>query len=461
MKIQPPVKKNDELTLTIDSLSLEGQGIGRHAGYILFVPGALPGETCRVHVIKVTSGYGVAKLLSVETPSPDRVEPLCPAAATCGGCALQHLSYPAQLRYKEQSVVDALTRLGGFTDLPMRPILGMEEPWRYRNKGSFPFGTQDGAVVYGFFAQRSHRLIPVTDCPIQNERAMEILGRIAEWANTYGITAYDESTGKGQLRHAMVRTASDGSMMAVVVTSSQRLRQREALIELLSDVDSLYHNVNPHQTNVIFGDEFHLLSGSPVIQEELCGLSFQVSPQSFLQVNHAQTEKLYEAAVSLLAPTLQETVADAYCGIGTISLLLARQAGRVLGIEYVAPAVENARDNARRNGLTNASFFCGDAAELLKKLAKEEPIHALVTDPPRKGMDEPMVDAILSSKIPRIVYVSCNPATLARDCKALAAGGYVLKAVQPVDMFPHAGHVETVVLMTKKYINRNFEETKI
>ena len=450
MNQTPPLQKNDDIELTIDTLTLEGQGVGRKDGFAVFVPGALPGEEVSAHVIKVSPAYAVAKLMNVITPSPDRVEPRCPVYALCGGCAFQHMDYAAELRFKEQAVADALMRLGGFSSVPLRPIIGMEHPWRYRNKGSFPIGHMGNTVVAGFYAERSHRLIPVTDCPIQTEKAMDVVRRVTEWANTYSVSAYDELTHRGVLKHVMARTSVDGQTMAVIVTTTERLKHSEALISLLADVDSVYQNVNPDDTNVIFGKTFKLLSGVPAITETVGKLSFTVSPQSFLQVNPAQTERLYGAAVDLLKPAESETIVDAYCGIGTISLLVAKRAGRVIGVESVAEAIEDAKQNAAQNGIENASFLCGDAAAELEALRKRESIAALVADPPRKGMDERMVTAILEANIPRLVYVSCNPATLARDSKLLAAGGYTLSAVQSVDMFPRTGHVETCVLLSHK-----------
>lgn len=450
MKQHPPIKKNDELTLSVDSLSLEGQGVAKKDGFVVFVPGALPGETVRAHIIKVTSGYAVGKLLSVETPSPARVEPACPAFAACGGCALQHLDYQKQLAVKQRAVSDALMRLGGFEQVPMRPIIGMRQPYRYRNKGSFPFATVDGTVRFGFFAPRSHRLVPVLDCAIQDERVVSVMRRVQEWANAYDIPAYDETIRTGLLRHCMARVTTNGQLMAVLVTASERVRCLDELIELLPDVDSLYLNVNPDDTNVIFGEQFTLLAGAATIEETVAGLRFSVSSQSFLQVNAAQTAALYGAAKQMLDAQPDETVVDAYCGIGTISLLIAQSAGRVIGLESVPEAVEDARRNAALNGIKNASFLCGDAAETLSRVLTEERVDAVVADPPRKGMDEAVLAPLANSGVSRIVYVSCNPATLARDCRYLAErGGFALSAVQSVDMFPHAGHVETVVLMSR------------
>ena len=447
---ESPVQKNEELELTIDSVTLEGSGVGRVGGFALFVPGALAGERVRVHVIKVTASYAVGKLLEVVEPSPHRIEPLCPVYAKCGGCAFSHVTYGEELRIKERQVAEALTRLGGLKEVPLRPILGMDSPERYRNKGAFPYGMTDGGPAFGFYAPRSHRLVPVDDCLIEQKKVCYAMHAVKAWAEQYHIPPYDERTGKGTLRHAVARVTTSGELMAVVVTKGE-LSHKKELADALSFADSLYWNQNDRNTNVIFGDIFKLLSGKPTLRETLQGLAFEVSPRSFLQVNPAQTHRLYGAALELLAPQSEETVADVYCGIGTISLLLANRAGQVIGIEVVPEAVENARENAARNGIQNAAFLCAPAEEALPKLvAQGKAIDCLIVDPPRKGCDPQVIDAILSSGARRMVYVSCNPATLARDVKLLTAGGFTVQTVQPVDMFPRCGHVETVALLSRR-----------
>lgn len=446
---RPPIEKNEELELTIDSVTLEGAGVGRVDGFAVFVPGALAGERVRVHIIKVTASYAIGKLLEVVEPSPHRVEPNCPVYARCGGCAFGHVSYEEELRIKERQVADALTRLGGLQNVPLRSILGMKQPERYRNKGAFPYGMTDKGPAFGFYAPRSHRLVAVDDCLIEQKQVCDAVNAVKTWADRYAIQPYDEGTGKGCLRHAVARVTTAGELMIVVVTRGE-LPHKKELVDALSFADSVYWNRNERNTNVILGDSFTLLSGKPTLRETLCGLDFEVSPRSFLQVNPVQTQKLYEAALELLATQQNETVADVYCGIGTISLLLARQAEQVIGVEVVPEAVENARENAARNGIENAFFLCAPAEEALPRLVAEgQTIDCLTVDPPRKGCDPQVIDAILASGARRMVYVSCNPATLARDVKRLATGGFTVQAVQPVDMFPRCGHVETVVLMTR------------
>lgn len=453
--LSAPVKRNDDITLTIETLTGEGAGVGRIDGYAVFVVGALPGETVTAHIIKVTGSYAVARVSDVLTASPMRVTPRCPVFPRCGGCTLQHLSYEGQCRAKQQQVADALTRLGGFSELPMRPILGMETPWQYRNKGSFPCGTVGTQAVFGFYAERSHRLIPFSDCPIQEPKCTEIANRVLAWANENRILVYNEETHTGLLRHVMVRVTTTGEAMAVIVTNGP-IKKISALLSALGDVESVWSNENTRDTNVIFGTRFTLLGGKPALTEEIGGHRFTVSPQSFLQVNAVETAVLYGCAVELLDPKPTETIVDAYCGIGTISLLLSNRAKRVIGIEQVPEAVADAKQNAILNGITNADFLAGDVEVILPTLLKTDMTpDALVLDPPRKGCDPAAIHSIADAGIARVVYVSCNPATLARDCKLFAERGYRIEAVQPVDMFPQTGHVETCVLITRDKKGQN------
>ena len=395
----PPVKKNEELVLEVTALSSEGQGVARVDGYAVFVIGALANETVNAHVIKVTPSYAIAKTLEILVPSPDRVRPACPVFAQCGGCTLWHLGYPAQLEQKQRWVQDALARLGGFDPVPMQPIVGMEEPTRYRNKGSFPFGAFGNAVVFGFYAPRSHRLVPFSDCPIQEETVVDAARRVAAWANDHSVPVYDETTGKGQLRHVVARATAEGERMAVVVTRGA-LKHRDDLLAYLDGFDSIWHNENPKDTNVVFGDRFTLLSGKPALTETIGGRRFSVSPQSFLQVNRIQTQALYETAKEFLAPKPDEVVVDAYCGVGTISLFVADDCKRVVGIEQVAPAIEDAKRNAEENGVSNASFVCGNVEDVLPKMIENhETIDAIVLDPPRKGCDAAALDAVAAAVI--------------------------------------------------------------
>ena len=451
---RPPVERNDDIVLEIDALGAEGEGIGRVDGYALFVPGALPGERVQAHVIKANSGYGVAKLVEIINPAPERVNPPCAIFGKCGGCTLQHLDYSAQLAYKRKVVEDALTRLGGLKDITVSPVIGMDEPWQYRNKGSFPLAEIDGRVQAGFFAPRSHRLIPTEDCLIQQESGLIAMLAVRDWANEHGVAAYDEKTGRGLIRHVVMRTTVNGEVMAVLVSTSASIPEKKALIETLRDrvegLASIYLNIQKGQTNVILGTDYRLLWGEPYITETLCDLSFSISPASFLQVNPVQTEKLYEKAIELLALNGNERVVDAYCGIGTITLLLARHAKEVVGIENVPEAVEDAKRNAEQNSIQNARFLCAPAEEALPKLLADGfKVDALLLDPPRKGAEEAFLRAVIESGVQRVVYISCNPATLARDCKILSEGGYKVEAVQPFDLFPQTAHTETVCLLKR------------
>lgn len=447
-----PVKKNDDISLEINGMTSEGSGVGRVDGFAVFVPFALPGERVSAHIIKASGSYAVGKLIRVETPSPERREPLCPVFSKCGGCSLQHMSYEAQLEFKRGVVHDALERLGGFEGVDVLPTIGMDEPLRYRNKGSFPFAEVKGRVRCGLFAPRSHRLIDIDDCIIESESAVCAARAVRDWANEYGVAAYDELTGRGVLRHVVTRECTGGCSVTVVTTGG--LPHKEELIRALQGavprLVSVVHNVNSKSTNVICGNENRVIFGERSIMHTLCGLDFEVSAESFLQVNSIQTEKLYTLAAEALELSGGDTAADVFCGIGTITLMLAKRAKSVIGIEYVERAIMDARANALRNGIDNAEFFAGAAEELLPRLVAEgRRFDCVSLDPPRKGAEPEVLAAIANSGARRIAYVSCSPATLARDLKILASYGYEIRSVQPVDMFPMTAHVESVVLITK------------
>ncbi len=447
-----PIQKNDDITLYIDALGSDGQGVGRVDGYAVFVPGALPGEKIRAHVLKMNSAYAIAKFTELLEASEKRIKPACPAFPQCGGCTLQHLAYSEQLSHKKQTVEDALRRIGRLSDFELFDTIGMDEPSHYRNKGSFPYANT-GHVAFGFFAPRSHRLVPLEDCMIQHPSIVNVALCVRRWAQDNRVSIYDEQTHMGSLRHCMARIGSDGRVMAVIVTHG-KLPHREELISALQSavpkLCSIYHNRNDQRTNVIFGERYELIWGDAEIYDEIGGLRFSVSPASFLQVNPAQTEKLYSTALEYLDLHGSETVADVYCGIGTISLLTAKHCGHVTGIENVAAAVDDAKKNAELNGVSNVDFICEDAAAALSSLIKGgfRP-DKLIVDPPRKGCEDAALEAIASCGAERIVYVSCNPATLARDCAYLSEHGYCVQKAQPVDMFPFTAHVECVVLMSR------------
>jgi len=452
--MRPPVEKNDIIELTIHGLGSEGQGVGRVDGYAVFLPGALPGELARAQVIKVTSGYCVARLLEVLSPSQDRVDGGCPAYPRCGGCTLRHLSYAGQLAAKTRQVKEALERLGGFEAPPVLPAIGMESPCRYRNKGSFPFGPDgEGRAEIGFFARRSHRLVPLEDCPIQDERIVTVARIVRDWARKYGVQPYDEAGRKGLLRHVMARASAHG-VLGLVVSAGPLPHKAELVDALRAGVDGLtgvVHNLNRADTNVIRGPEYTTLWGEDRLRVDMCGAELWVSMPSFLQVNPIQAEALYGAAIDMLGLTGRERVADVYCGIGTITLMLAEHAAHVTGIECVPAAIADAKVNAKNNGISNVDFICDTAESALPMLVSEGMrLDAAVIDPPRKGCEKAALDALADSGVEKIVYVSCNPATMARDCRILADRGYELVKAQPVDMFPHTHHVETVALLKRK-----------
>ncbi|WP_048600840.1 23S rRNA (uracil(1939)-C(5))-methyltransferase RlmD [Rubeoparvulum massiliense] len=476
---EAPVEKNERLTLTIDGISHEGVGIGHVAGgYAIFVPNAYLGEEVEVLIVKVKPQMAFGKLLSISKPSPARVEPLCPIYHRCGGCSLQHLNYEEQLRLKRDLVKQQLVRLGGFheEDLVIYPTLGMdahptgvdvhnsnsninskddERGWYYRNKAQVPVGLQEGKWVSGFFAPRSHEIIPMDRCLIQHETNDELIQKVKTVAEQLGILPYDEERHQGFLRHIMTRVGiHSGELMLVLVTNGRKFPQQAAFVEQIRQampaLTSIYQNINTQRTNVILGKESILLWGNEVIVDELSGIRFAISPRSFYQVNPLQTEKLYETARKYAGLTGEETVVDAYCGIGTISLYMAQQAKKVIGVEVVPEAIEDAKKNAELNGISNVEFHVGEAETWLPQWV-EDGNHAdvVVVDPPRKGCDEALLEALATMQPPRIVYVSCNPSTLARDARYLVEHGYKLEKVQPVDMFPQTYHVENVVLMSR------------
>ncbi|MFB5269844.1 23S rRNA (uracil(1939)-C(5))-methyltransferase RlmD [Paenibacillus enshidis] len=465
-----PVQKNDEAVIDIIGMTHDGEGVGRIEGYTLFVGGALPGEKVRVKVLKTKKQYGYAKLLDVVQASSDRIAAPCPIYDQCGGCQLQHMSYEGQLAWKRQHVVDVLERIGklevadnsGAAGEPgsdagvvVNPTLGMSDPWRYRNKAQVPIGTAEGGLIGGFYARGSHRIIDMEACLIQDERNDQVVARVKEIGSQLGISAYNEETGHGLLRHVVVKTAfRTGELMLVLVTNGRDIPHRDAWIgsirEQIPAVASIVQNINTKKTNVIFGDETHVLWGRDVIYDYIGNVQFAISARSFYQVNPVQTEVLYGKTVEYAGLTGKETVIDAYCGIGTISLFLAQHADQVYGVEIVKEAIDDARSNAELNGLSNVQFEVGASEDVIPRW-KEQGIEAdvIVVDPPRKGCDPRLLDTILEMKPERVVYVSCNPSTLARDLRVLEDGGYRTIEVQPVDMFPHTVHVEAVVGMQR------------
>ncbi|MCE7792753.1 23S rRNA (uracil(1939)-C(5))-methyltransferase RlmD [Salipaludibacillus sp. CUR1] len=454
-KQQPPVKKNEMVQVTFEDITHDGSGVAKVDGYPLFVKRALPGETADVKVINVKKNYGFGRLMELKETSPERVEPPCPIFKQCGGCQLQHLSYEGQLEYKQKQVKDVLERIGGL-NVPVHPTLGMEDPWRYRNKSQVPVGERNGELVAGFFAERSHTIVDMESCVIQREDNDRVVQLVKKLAKQYGIRGYDDRIHKGTLRHVVVRHAKHtGQLMVVLVTKGKELPNKKNLIEALKDelpnVTSIVQNINPKRTNVIFGDKTEVLWGEEVIYDYIGEIKFAISARSFYQVNPDQTKVLYDKALEYAQLTGKETVIDAYCGIGTISLFLAQNAKQVYGVEVVPEAVADAKRNAKLNHIDNAEFVVGEA-ESVMPWWQAQGLHpdVIVVDPPRKGCDEALLESMTAMKPERIVYVSCNPATLARDLKYLEGKGYATQEVQPVDMFPQTGHVECVSQIVKK-----------
>jgi 23S rRNA (uracil1939-C5)-methyltransferase len=445
-----PIKKNDRTNIYIEDLTHDGNGVGKINGYPLFVQGALPGETVGVHVLKTLKNYGFAKVVDLIEKSPDRVDAPCVYFDKCGGCQLQHLSYEGQLKWKQKMVENVMKRLGKI-DAPVLSVKGMEEPWHYRNKSQIPFAQNEaGQAVAGFYKTKSHAIVDMERCLIQTGEADMMMADLKGELAALGIRPYDEKSHQGMLRHVVVRKGrATGEVMIVLVTKAKKFSQKEAAVakirELVPNVTSIVQNINGEKTNVIFGDETVTLWGKDTIEDTIGNVRFEISARSFYQVNPLQTEVLYKQALDYAQVEGNERVIDAYCGIGSISLFLAQKAGHVMGVEIVPQAIEDAKRNAELNGFTNTYFEAGPAEEVIPRWYKEgKEADVLVVDPPRKGCDEALLNTIIEQKPKRVVYVSCNPATLARDLRILEDGGYKTQEVQPVDMFPHTTHCEAV-----------------
>ncbi len=450
------MKKEDIITIQITDMGVDGEGIGKLDGFTFFVKDAVIGDTVQAKIMKMKKNYGYARLMQVTEPSALRVEPGCAYARQCGGCQLQAMEYKAQLAYKAEKIWNNLKHIGGLTELPKPEIIGMDNPWRYRNKAQFPFGTdKKGHVVTGFYAARSHNIIPCTDCRLGVEENQLILQKILDHMERHHIPAYDEKTGKGILRHVLLRKGfKTGELMVCLVLNGRGLKAMDELSASLQEIPgmtSIQINVNTRNTNVIMGNELIPVWGKGYITDYIKDIQYQISPLSFYQVNPVQTEKLYKTALDFAELQGHETVWDLYCGIGTISLFLAQKAKQVYGVEIIPEAIEDARRNARLNGIKNAEFFVGRAEEVLPEKYERDGICAdvIVVDPPRKGCDPAALETMVKMRPGRIVYVSCDSATLARDLIYLCGEGYEVKKVKGCDMFPGTVHVECVVLMTR------------
>ena len=478
--------KNDCVELTIEDIGVSGEGIGKVDGYTLFVKDTVIGDVVRVKIMKAKKNYGYARLMDIIKPSKDRVEPACPIARQCGGCQIQAMNYNAQLKYKQKLVKDNLLRISGLTegaDYEMCEILGMDTPFRYRNKAQYPVGEdKDGNIVMGFYAGHTHSIIacPDDDCMLGHSDNTFILNAVKEWMKEYRVRAYNENIHKGTVRHVLIRTGYHTDEVMVCLVTKKMLRKEaadglvKAIQKLKLNVASLVVNINKEDTNVILGKECITLYGRPYIEDYIGDIKFQISPLSFYQVNPKQTEVLYNKALEFAGLKGNESVWDMYCGIGTISLFLAKKAGKVYGVEIVPQAIEDAKNNAKINNIDNAEFFVGKAEEVVPAFYKKQTgvqsdndstdskeydmtrPDVVVVDPPRKGCDKKLLDTIVSMSPDRIVYVSCDSATLARDLKLLVEYGYKVEKVQPVDQFGNTVHVETVCLLSKLHEAKHY-----
>ena len=450
-------RKNDIVTLEIVDCGTDGEGIGKADGFTVFVKDAVIGDTVTAKIMKAKKNYGYGRLMEILKPSPYRVEPVCPSARQCGGCQLQAVSYEEQKVFKEKKLRGHLERIGGFRDLPMEPMIGMDEPYHYRNKAQFPVGrNKEGRIITGFYAGRTHAIIENRDCALGIPQNKEILDIVIAHMEKYGIAPYDEMTGKGLVRHIFVRYGFfTGELMVCLIINGQDLPHQKELIEKLREIPgmaSISLNINKKRSNVILGDKVKIIWGQEYITDKIGDISYEISPLSFFQVNPKQTWKLYSKALEYADLHGEETVWDLYCGIGTISLFLAQQAKFVRGVEIVPAAIDDAKRNAQINNIENVEFFVGKAEEVLPREYEKNGVYAdvIVVDPPRKGCDEMLLKTILKMQPKRVVYVSCDSATLARDLRFLCDNGYELKKVCGVDQFPQTVHVETVVLLSQQ-----------
>ena len=450
-------RKNDIVTLEIVDCGTDGEGIGKADGFTVFVKDAVIGDTITAKIMKAKKNYGYGRLMEILKPSPYRVEPVCSSARQCGGCQLQAVSYEEQKVFKEKKLRGHLERIGGFTELPMEPLIGMDEPYHYRNKAQFPVGrNKEGKIVTGFYAGRTHAIIENRDCALGIPQNKDVLDRVIAHMEKYNIAPYDEATGKGLVRHIFVRYGFfTGELMVCLIINGQDLPHQRELVEKLCEIPgmtSISLNINKKRSNVILGDKVKTIWGEDYITDKIGDISYEISPLSFFQVNPKQTWKLYSKALEYADLHGEETVWDLYCGIGTISLFLAQKAKFVRGVEIVPAAIEDAKRNAQINYIENVEFFVGKAEEVLPREYEKNGVYAdvIVVDPPRKGCDEMLLKTILKMQPKRVVYVSCDSATLARDLRFLCDNGYELKKVCGVDQFPQTVHVETVVLLSHK-----------
>ena len=447
-------EKNQVCTAEITALTSEGSGVCRIDGMAVFVPETAVGDVCEVKIVKVLKSYAYGIVEKIVKPSDDRIENSCPVYKKCGGCLLRHISYDAECRTKNDIVRDAFQRIGGLSP-KFDSFIGAEDTEHYRNKAQYPVAEIDGKAVCGFFAPRSHRIVPVDDCALQPKIFSDILVTVMDYINEKKLSAYNEASNTGTIRHIYLRRgAHSGEIMVCIIVRKDMSRQLSALCRILSekysDIKSIIMNINSQKTNVILGDKCVTLWGNDTISDVMCGNTVEISPLSFYQVNTVQAERLYAKALEYAAPDGNEVIADLYCGAGTIGLSMAENAKKIVGVEIIPQAVENAKKNAEHNNISNADFYCGDAGKVFRELRKNgcSP-NIIVVDPPRKGCSAETIDVIANSAPQKIVMISCNPATAARDAKMLSDNGYSVDKVCGVDLFPRTGHVECVVLMSR------------
>lgn len=456
-----PIEENQEYTVTIEDVSSDGNGIAHIDGFAVFIPQTAEGDVARIKVKTVKKRFALASLTKIITPSDKRIEAGCPHYEKCGGCQLRHIKYDEQLKIKKNIVENAMRRIGGFDLFRLEEIVGMENPMRYRNKMVFPVGKTDGKNLCGFYAQKSHDIISLTDCVIGDKINIAVNNAVIDYMNENNISAYDEKTHTGIIRRVFTRKSfSTGDIMVVISANAEKLPYYEKLISKLRNVSdkiaSIILNINTRRKGAVITDENITLWGADRISDKLCGVNFMISPQSFFQVNPVQTEKLYSKALEYANLDKNMSVMDIYCGIGTISLCAAKQAKKVIGVEIVEKAIADAKENAINNGIENAVFYADSAENIVPKLvAQGETPDVVILDPPRKGSDEATLSAIVKAQPKRIVYVSCNSATLARDARFLAANGYKITRSSAFDLFPHTTHVETVMLMQREAKTNN------
>jgi 23S rRNA (uracil1939-C5)-methyltransferase len=456
MVISVELRKNDKIELTIDALTSEGSGVGRYDSLAVFVRGTVPQDKIIAHIIKRSKNYAIGIIDKIIQPSPERIDSDCPYSKKCGGCSFRHMTYDEELKYKKSRVQDALNRIGHL-DIEVEGIIGADSLTHYRNKAQYPVDISDGELFAGFYAYKSHRIIPCSDCKLQPAEFEQGLSAFAKWIEKENISSYNEQTGRGLLRHIYFRKGfATGQVMACAVINGNSIPNSGLLVSLLKEsIDGLTTvalNINKEKTNVILGNETKIIWGEENIKDQLLGKTFLISPNSFYQVNRSQCEKLYSTAKEYASLTGNETLIDLYCGVGTIGLTMADSVKELVGIEIIPQAIENAKENAKINNIKNAQFICADApkgAEILRKQGVKPDV--VVLDPPRKGCDKALLDTIEQMSPDRIVYVSCDSATLARDLEILKAKGYETKKVTAVDMFPRTPHVEAVALVTKIY----------